>query len=606
MTENIGQLFPIVGEKKNPAGRRGVPPSGLVALLLCLVVLLCGPVHAEGAQTLRRDEFVSKLLGARGLPVEGGDPVRSALDYDLIPSFEGNPGASITRAEAVLFAVHSLGLSHEAKVLADLALPFNDVGVLPPISRGSVVVALHMKPQLIKKGASTFRPSQAIAPAEAKSLLAAVAGAGKQLLLSVAYSPAQGMTVRVTHEGAYTGLPKWRAFVGGHATREEADALCASMNALGLEATVDSYNYDWRVRTPLYDRYGKVRQFLDAAASLGREGVVMTSKGQWESENVPKSWIAVTLSPNHFEIRPVFPRDGLSAIAPLSSFAMDGALVAMNGGYFTIAGRERGAPIGTIMTGGRMVNAPYTGRTTMGWSGMDSVLTGRIGLRTTVDFPGIGFMEVTAINQPAVKNGVVLYTEHFGARTPVSSDSVIEMVLDGDVVEDVRRVGGNPFEPGKSVLAVYGTPTRYISSVQPGDVLKVSQVIAGDDPQWNAVREAVQGGPCLIRNGQTVTEDERMEDSFLNRRHPRTVLGRTEKGEWLFFVGDGRSAIHSVGFTLQEVTDILKKMGVVHALNLDGGGSSTMLERGRVLNVLSDGRERPISYGIGAFPKGGD
>lgn len=606
MTENTACLFPIVGEKKSPIGRRRGPFFRLVVFFLCLVMFSFIPLRADGAQPMRRDEFISKLLAARGLPVEGGNPVRSALEYDLIPSLKGDPGAPITRAEAVLFAVHSLGLLHEAKILADLPLPFSDMGALSPIARGAVVVGLHMKPSLVKKGASTFGPDQAIALAEAKSLLTAVADAGKKLLLSVAYSPAQGMTVRVIHEGAYAGLPKWRALIGGHETREEADALCASMNALGIEATVDSYNYDWRVRTPLYDRYGKVRQFLDAAASLGREAVVLTSKGPWESENVPKSWIAITLSPNHFEIRPIFPRDGLSALAPLSSFVPDGALAAMNGGYFTITGREQGAPIGTLMTGGQMVNAPYAGRTTMGWNGTDNVLMGRIGLRTTVDFPGIGFMEVTGINQPASKNGVLLYTEHFGARTPLSSDPVIEMVLDGDVVEEVRREGGNSFEPGKVVLAVYGVPTRSISSVQPGDVLRVSQVIVGDDMQWNTVKEAVQGGPCLIRNGEVVMEDERMGDSFLNRRHPRTVLGRTGKGEWLFFVGDGRSAIHSVGFTLQEATDILKKMGVVQALNLDGGGSSTVLERRRVLNVLSDGRERPISYGIGAFIKGGD
>jgi len=40
-------------------------------------------------------------------------------------------------------------------------------------------------------------------------------------------------------------------------------------------------------------------------------------------------------------------------------------------------------------------------------------------------------------------------------------------------------------------------------------------------------------------------------------------------------------------------------------LNLDGGGSSTLFAGGRILNVLSDGRERPVSYGVGAFPKGG-
>ena len=108
-----------------------------------------------------------------------------------------------------------------------------------------------------------------------------------------------------------------------------------------------------------------------------------------------------------------------------------------------------------------------------------------------------------------------------------------------------------------------------------------------------------------MRKGTLSMETENLNDSIVNKRHPRSVIGLTGKGQWFFFVGDGRNAVHSVGFTLAETAEILKKNGVSYALNLDGGGSSTLFAGGRILNVLSDGRERPVSYGIGAFPKGG-
>jgi exopolysaccharide biosynthesis protein len=77
-------------------------------------------------------------------------------------------------------------------------------------------------------------------------------------------------------------------------------------------------------------------------------------------------------------------------------------------------------------------------------------------------------------------------------------------------------------------------------------------------------------------------------------------MGLTERGQWFFFVGDGRDGTHSVGFTLREAADILKKKGAAYALNLDGGGSTELWVDGRIVNVPSEKRERPVSYGIGA------
>jgi exopolysaccharide biosynthesis protein len=63
--------------------------------------------------------------------------------------------------------------------------------------------------------------------------------------------------------------------------------------------------------------------------------------------------------------------------------------------------------------------------------------------------------------------------------------------------------------------------------------------------------------------------------------------------------------VHSLGFTLDEVSRILKSAGVSYALNLDGGGSSGIISSGGFWNIPSDGLERPVSYGIGAFQRRG-
>ena len=586
-----------------PYSSRTLKKSPL-ALLLLLALLFAG--EAFGAQTVRKDAFITQLFQARGFAAPAGekDMVRAALELDLIPVPEGRLDAPITMKEAIVFAVHSLGLASVADVLSGAPLPFRDIGRLKPLERGYLAAALNMNPPLLRKGVTSFGPSKKLTPKEARNIAAIVRAARKGLSLSVKYSPMKGMTVQVNREGVHDRPPKWRAAVNGFDSREEAEFFRDALAEKGVEGTVDSQNFDWRVRSALSETYGPIRGFLAACESLGRNGVVFASPASWDTQGAPRFWVMVILDPARFDIRPVFAPEGLYALAPLSSMTT-GAAAAVNGGYFSISGKERGAPIGAVIERGVMVNPPYKGRTILGWNGKNQAAFGQMDWRAEVHFPGGGFMDVTGLNRTVKGDGVILFTRHFGECTPVFSGPVVEAVLDGDTCVEVRREGGNPIPPGKRVLAVYGTPARFAESVTPGDRVRIVQTVNGGDPYWTSMTNAVQGGPFLVRKGVLSMETENLNDSIVNKRHPRSVIGLTEKGQWFFFVGDGRNAVHSVGFTLAETAEILKKNGVSYALNLDGGGSSTLYAGGRIMNVLSDGRERPVSYGVGAFPKGG-
>jgi exopolysaccharide biosynthesis protein len=71
----------------------------------------------------------------------------------------------------------------------------------------------------------------------------------------------------------------------------------------------------------------------------------------------------------------------------------------------------------------------------------------------------------------------------------------------------------------------------------------------------------------------------------------------------MFFVGDGRNGMHSVGFSLYDIALIMKENGAQYALNFDGGGSSEFLVKGQLFNWPSEGKERAISNAIGVFDK---
>jgi len=82
--------------------------------------------------------------------------------------------------------------------------------------------------------------------------------------------------------------------------------------------------------------------------------------------------------------------------------------------------------------------------------------------------------------------------------------------------------------------------------------------------------------------------------TFIERRHPRTAVGRTKQGEVLWITVDGRQP-HSQGASLSELAQIMARYGAVDAINLDGGGSTTLVVRNLIVNSPSDGTERPVS-----------
>ncbi|WP_435921855.1 phosphodiester glycosidase family protein [Paenibacillus sp. DYY-L-2] len=98
--------------------------------------------------------------------------------------------------------------------------------------------------------------------------------------------------------------------------------------------------------------------------------------------------------------------------------------------------------------------------------------------------------------------------------------------------------------------------------------------------------------PVLLQDGAKTTIPEKWQQSPL--RAPRTVIGNYKDDQLLVMVIDGRDENGSSGATLAELQAKLLKLGVQDAYNLDGGGSSSLVVNGRVVNHPSDGQLRPV------------
>ncbi|MDQ3374626.1 MAG: phosphodiester glycosidase family protein, partial [Acidobacteriota bacterium] len=111
--------------------------------------------------------------------------------------------------------------------------------------------------------------------------------------------------------------------------------------------------------------------------------------------------------------------------------------------------------------------------------------------------------------------------------------------------------------------------------------------------------------PQLVKNGkiEITWEQEKSSKSFVETRHPRTAVAKLKDGKFLMITVDGRQK-ESVGMNLNELAALLLELGAVNAMNLDGGGSTTMFLDGKVVNKPSDKEgERKVSDAILIFPR---
>ena len=122
------------------------------------------------------------------------------------------------------------------------------------------------------------------------------------------------------------------------------------------------------------------------------------------------------------------------------------------------------------------------------------------------------------------------------------------------------------------------------------------------DRRFDQYTEMLQAGPLLLKNGEYAGNTENIKENVLNMRHPRTMVG-TDGKKIMWAVIDGRDNMHSVGATIEETRKVCRWLGMSTALNLDGGGSSSLWWRGNTFTLPSNSNdaERPIPYGVLIF-----
>jgi exopolysaccharide biosynthesis protein len=140
-------------------------------------------------------------------------------------------------------------------------------------------------------------------------------------------------------------------------------------------------------------------------------------------------------------------------------------------------------------------------------------------------------------------------------------------------------------------------------SLKPGAAAVVETRIEAAPPFPFAPEFLLGGGPRLLAGGRLVaSEAAAYPAGFAETRHPRTAVGVRADGALVLAVIDGRQPNIGVGMSIPETAALMAELGCVEAINMDGGGSSTMVVKEKVVNNPSDiSGERPVSDALLIF-----
>jgi hypothetical protein len=323
---------------------------------------------------------------------------------------------------------------------------------------------------------------------------------------------------------------------------------------------------------------------------------------------------------------------GIVARRQATSFAAAamGALVATNAGFFITSDSFgfQGVPDGLAVYGGQLESMNNGARAALIISGgRPRIATAKATVTVTRvrqssyqvnginRIPGIvedcGRPGSEPTSQPrqdvtcTVRSELVLFTSQFGATVPRGSGTQAVLSSTGTVLSSGRQAGARVPAGGWVIQGIGAAGAWLARYAVPGRHLSISERVTDSAGHAIALTPGVSVGsaaPLLVSDGRvaidaaaegvTVPGDPSFGYAWASEPQPRTSAGISKSGDLILVTVDGRQPRYSEGVTLAEEASLMQSLGAVSALNLDGGGSTAMAVKGKLVSRPSDGTER--------------
>ncbi|MBN9396128.1 MAG: phosphodiester glycosidase family protein [Candidatus Melainabacteria bacterium] len=302
--------------------------------------------------------------------------------------------------------------------------------------------------------------------------------------------------------------------------------------------------------------------------------------------------IDIDMSRSPVQMRPIIPSYNFGSLKDVRDHSRDsGAIAAINANYF----KKDGVPLGTVMIDGEWVSGPLYDRVALGFTRGGYARIARLGLHGVLhtSIPGHETIWINNINQPRrTGSRCILYTRRWGAKVSLPYDgTLIAIDAQGRVVDKALKQIAIPY--GGMVVA--DSKRSAIGALSVGDQVKATwQTTPGN---WQNIHQAISGGPILIQNGKIAFDlkSEHFPSNWTGSQITRrTACGITADDHLLMATFEGPH-------TLYDVAKFFVSQNCIEAMNLDGGGSTTMVVEGNTVTANASAAQRHVAVALGVF-----
>lgn len=292
------------------------------------------------------------------------------------------------------------------------------------------------------------------------------------------------------------------------------------------------------------------------------------------------------------KVRAVLAGDSFNRLKDVEDHAREThAIAAVNANYF----KTDGTPLGTLKIDGEWVSGPIFDRVSLGITKSGFVRIDRLNLHgvLTTSRPEVPTIWVNNINQPRrTGSRLVAYTRRWGSTVKLPYEGALVAVSpQGEIVDKSTRYMEIPW--GGYVLS--DSKGGAISKLERGDRVYMSWKT--NPSSWNDVVQSVSGGPMLLRAGKIVMDLK--AEHFRSGWTSASITHRTACG----VTGDNHLILVTVEgpHTLWDLAKFFHKLGCTEAMNLDGGGSTTMVVNGATVTRNAKTTQRRVASTLAVF-----
>jgi hypothetical protein len=301
-------------------------------------------------------------------------------------------------------------------------------------------------------------------------------------------------------------------------------------------------------------------------------------------------------------LRPIITnQDTLVGTAPILQTAQRYLAVGgINGGYFN---RNNRYPLGAIRLDNRWLSSPILNRGAIAWNNAGQFYFGRLSLQETLVASTGLRSPILFLNSGYVQSGIARYTPAWGQTyTPLTDNERIFLVQNNKISNQFTgdKAGQTNFPIPRDgyLLTLRGNAAATASQLPIGTNVQITSTTTPAD--FNRYPNVIGAGPLLIQNNQIVlnAESEQFSKAFIAERAVRSGICTTSNNTLLITATHNRAG--GPGPTLAEHAQLMKLLGCVNALNLDGGSSTSLYLSGQLLDRYPNTAAR-VHNGIGIF-----